>query len=129
MLVFSLIFVFAGCSHNDTTSAPLPSSLDWNLYGIWVSADGELGDSVVLSISGETPITPEENKLISADLDIIWPEGYTYLNSGSETFYGYFRNNDSYPYYWFSSFLYNKDIDDLDSAVLVIYPTEELAFS
>lgn len=125
ILVFSFVFIFAGCSRNDTTTDAPPALFDWGLYGKWVSIDGELGSSIQLSISGETPVMPEESLSVEVNMDIIWPENHTYLNLGSQPFVGYSGNDDGHTYYWFPTYFFNKNINRGEFSSITIYPAEE----
>lgn len=64
-----------GCSPRRSNQA----EINWDLYGVWVSKDGTVGDKVDLSLSGTLDTSQKSGADIQiAEFSIQWPEGFRY---------------------------------------------------
>lgn len=84
--VIAVACTFTGAA--DTTVTPI----DWKLYGTWITADGETGETVEFAVKGEITDYLEEYDRI--DLEFTFFDTFRYGFGGSET--GDISMNDQY---------------------------------
>lgn len=61
--------------------------IDWELYGAWISENGQVGEPVSFSISGKIPAedAPEREPL-ETEFSITWPEDFPYMDNENSLF-------------------------------------------
>ena len=86
LLIYLAIAGVCGCQRQvpETT-------IDWDLHGVWVTADGVVQDeqeSVNFSLSGALPAEYELYSTVEMKLNFIWPDSFIYANEGMKAYTG-----------------------------------------
>ena len=116
ILITTIVFMLCGCS---------AKKIDWKLQGAWVTGDGEVMESMELSISGK--IHMDESGVDTLDLDIRLPDSFRYSFNDISKRTSDYRKYISLPYCVAYSFAYNKVDNDSLAAVFAICPEKEYA--
>ncbi len=101
ILIAVMVFMLCGCS---------AKKIDWKLQGAWVTGDGEVMESMELSISGK--ITMDESGVDTLDLDIRLPDSFRYSFNDIPTLTSHSRKYFSLPYCVVQSYTYDKVAND-----------------
>ena len=75
-----------GCHSQESVN-----TIDWNLHGVWITADGVVQneqDGVNFSLSGTLPTEYDLYSTVEMKLNFIWPDGFTYPNEGPQVYTG-----------------------------------------
>ena len=86
LLICLAIAGFCGCQRQRHEK-----TIDWDLYGVWVAADGGVQneqEGVDLSLTGMLPSEYELYSTVEMKLNFIWPDSFTYLNEGTQAYTG-----------------------------------------
>lgn len=86
LLICLVIAGLWGCHRKEAVN-----TIDWDLHGVWVTADGVVQDeqeSVNFSLSGALPAEYELYSTVEMKLNFIWPDSFTYPNEGTQAYTG-----------------------------------------
>lgn len=86
LLIYLAIAGVCGCQRQ------IPeTTIDWDLHGVWVTADGVVHDGqegVDFSLSGALPAEYELYSTVEMKLNFIWPDSFIYANEGMKAYTG-----------------------------------------
>ncbi len=115
LLVCGLFFPLAGCDNTpepQTTAAEGTNTrtLNWQLYGTWISADGTTHEPAAGSITGTAQLgeTGEDRM----ELSITFTEGCNYMYTNPITYISQSRKYLKVPYCVSPHYAYNKTKND-----------------
>lgn len=96
LLIAALLLLFAGCAEKK-------QEIHWDLYGTWITEDGEIGGNVLFSIGGELITEDVEiGSLQAVNFSIQWPENFRYGNGDEDLFGAYaFHEAEGSDSVWF----------------------------
>ena len=83
--------------------------INWSMQGSFVTEDGQLKETMELSITGNIQTEPEKRDILT--LSISFPETFPYSFSASHSFYNMSDEIDSMPYYACSGYTLGKGSD------------------
>ena len=116
ILIATIVFMLCGCS---------AKKIDWKMQGAWVTAAGEVMESMELSISGK--ITMDESGLDTLDLNIRLPDNFRYSFDDLPTLTSHYRKFIPLPYCVSHCIAYNKVDNYSLAAVFAICPEKKYA--
>ncbi len=67
------------------------TTIDWDLHGVWVAADGDVQNEQVgvdFSLKGILPSEYELYSTVEMKLNFIWPDSFIYANEGMKAYTG-----------------------------------------
>ena len=90
-LVLALLCIaivgICGCHRQESVN-----TIDWNLYGVWVTADGVVQneqEGVDFSLSGTLPTEYDSHSTVEMKLNFIWSDSFTtFSNEGTQVYTG-----------------------------------------
>lgn len=90
---------------------PALYNVAWEMEGLFVQADGMIKERIPMTISGTIHNGEDKDSLL---LDITTPEDFRYMCSIPEPdgYVSFSRQNGKIPYYYFSSYCYDKLHDE-----------------
>ena len=86
VLICVAIVGICGCHKQESVS-----TIDWDLHGAWVTADGVVQneqEGVDFFLSGTLPTEYDSYSTVEMKLNFIWPDGFTYPNEGTQVYTG-----------------------------------------
>ena len=116
ILIAVMVLMLCGCS---------AKKIGWKMQGAWVTADGEVMESMELSISGK--IHMDESGVDTLDLNIHLPDNFRYSFDDIPTLTSHSRKYFSLPYCVVQSYTYDKVANDLVFSCFALCPEKEYA--
>lgn len=75
-----------GCHRQESVN-----TIDWNLHGVWVTADGVVQneqEGLDFFLRGTLPTEYDLYSTVEMKLNFIWPDSFTYPNEGAQVYTG-----------------------------------------
>lgn len=125
LLITATVISTSGC-HKQA----FDGNIDWNLHGVWVTADGVVQnerDGMDFSLSGTLPTEYELNSTVEMELNFVWPDAFGYQNEGMQTYTGgagVADKHDNQSIYHGAGWLYDPEIHNTVSLGYTICPDE-----
>ena len=115
-LIAVISFTLSACSHRE-------EKIDWQLYGAWISQEGEVGEPVEFTISGDLKL--EKTETDSMQLDITFPHSFPYSYNGRTEFTSESRKYFSLPYCVSTRYAFNQISGEPVFSYLALCPEKE----
>lgn len=125
LLICLAIAGFFGCQRQGPEKA-----IDWDLYGVWVAADGDVQNEQVgvdFSLKGILPSEYELYSTVEMKLNFIWPDSFTYPNEGTQAYTGsagIANKHENQPIYHGGKYVYSTEADKSHFLSYTICPEE-----
>ena len=116
ILIAVMVLMLCGCS---------AKKIDWKMQGAWVTADGEVMESMELSISGKMHM--DESGVDTLDLTISLPDSFRYSFESNTALTLDYRKHLPLPYCVAHNFTYDKVANDSVFSCFAICPEKEYA--
>ena len=139
LLVAAMVFSLIGCADPQgtkpsiiTPAAPdlFDGNIDWNLHGIWMTADGIVQDGktgVDFSVSGTLLTEFEPYSTVELALNFTWPDCSIMQDDNKSTYTGHAQladKHDNQRLYHIAAWLYDPAKNDSTSISFTICPEE-----
>ena len=123
VILVCIACLFAGCAKQEST-------FQWNLHAAWVTADGEVNETLEFSLEGSFPKEYEINDPVVMDLKLDFPEGFPYLIQSTENgnYSGYVlqhRSDGSAPIFLMHTVVLENPTAVMHAAHFYICPEKE----
>ena len=103
------------------------TDLYYDLYGTWISENGEILGKMPFYIAGKLPEAYEDGDTVEMELNFIWPDGSGYRNEGAMTCTGtvnIFVDHHGHPNFHGTGTLYDLDTNEQIGFVYNIFPMD-----
>ena len=125
LLICAAIAGIWGCHKQESVN-----TIDWDLYGVWVTADGAVQneqEGVDFSLSGTLPMEYDSYSTVEMKLNFIWPDSFTYPNEGTQTYTGgasYANKHENQSIYHGGKYVYSPEAHESMFLSYTICPEE-----
>ncbi|MBQ9121420.1 MAG: hypothetical protein IJY12_03540 [Clostridia bacterium] len=114
-----------GCNKQESVN-----TIDWNLHGVWVTADGVVQneqEGVDFSLSGTLPTGYDAYSTVEMKLNFIWPDGFIYSNEGTRVYTGganFANKHENQSIYHGGEYVYSPEDNESNFLSYTICPEE-----
>lgn len=125
LLIFLAIAGFCGCQRQGAEK-----TIDWDLYGVWVAADGGVQNEqerVDFSLTGTLPSEYDLYSAVEMKLNFIWPDSFAYPNEGTQAYTGgagIANKHENQSIYHGGKYVYSTEADKSSFLSYTICPEE-----
>lgn len=121
---FSMFFQIYDHTHSDTS---VRTNLYFDLYGTWISEDGEILGTMPFYINGKLPEEYADGSTVDLELNFIWPKSFAYRNEGTLTCTGsvnIFEDHHGHPNFHGTGTLFDSETNRQIPFAFNIFPMD-----